>query len=302
MKVVDQSTAPARDEARSAAATSSAPITVAVGPDGSQEAVARGVDEARHTGRRLELVHVCADTDRAQGDSLLRAAGARAHGFEPPALVLHTRPGSTVASELVQAAGRAHVLLLGRRSPGTVQSGASVSEAVASRCDTTVESVPHGWSGGRDHGVVVTGFDATDESRSSLAEAVRLARLHHHTLLVLGAVWGPEHVPGAVARQVEQFRHDATQALQEVGGDAVEVEVAVRPGRPADVLVAASVGADLVVLGRHRPTVSTGSRLGPTAREVLHRVACPVRLVAPVARASTWGRTPATAPVETARS
>jgi hypothetical protein len=54
-------------------------------------------------------------------------------------------------------------------------------------------------------------------------------------------------------------------------------------GSPAQVLIARSAGADLLILGRAYPLKQTASKappaMGPVARACLHDAACPVVLV-----------------------
>ncbi len=62
---------------------------------------------------------------------------------------------------------------------------------------------------------------------------------------------------------------------------AMEADVEVHPGRVIEAVLAASEGADLLVIGRHDPLVPVGSHIGPVARAVLREAACPVLLANP---------------------
>ena len=64
----------------------------------------------------------------------------------------------------------------------------------------------------------------------------------------------------------------------------LEVDVQVRPGRPADVLLETSAGAQLLVVGRHDPLLPIGSHIGPVTRAVLREATCPVLLADPTPR------------------
>jgi nucleotide-binding universal stress UspA family protein len=60
----------------------------------------------------------------------------------------------------------------------------------------------------------------------------------------------------------------------------VEVSLAVLSAPPAEALLEAAQGSDLVVLGRRHHLLPLGSHLGPVTRTLLDRSPCPV-LVTP---------------------
>lgn len=59
----------------------------------------------------------------------------------------------------------------------------------------------------------------------------------------------------------------------------IPCEIAVEHGQATHVLVLASAGARLLVIGRHEPALSIGSHLGPVTRAVLTHARCPVLVV-----------------------
>jgi nucleotide-binding universal stress UspA family protein len=63
--------------------------------------------------------------------------------------------------------------------------------------------------------------------------------------------------------------------------ERVPCSFAVRWGRPADVLVAASERSSLLVVARRDPHLPFGSHLGPVLRRVLREARCPVLVVEP---------------------
>jgi nucleotide-binding universal stress UspA family protein len=62
----------------------------------------------------------------------------------------------------------------------------------------------------------------------------------------------------------------------------VDVWTRVMQGRPADVLVDASEGAELVVVGSRGRGGFRGLLLGSVSRSVMHRAHCPVAVIRPL--------------------
>ena len=85
----------------------------------------------------------------------------------------------------------------------------------------------------------------------------------------------------AIARWAEKFPN-------------VHVRTHVMQGRPADVLVDASEGAELVVVGSRGRGGFRGLLLGSVSRSVLHRAHCPVAVVRPFSDTPTTPATPTT--------
>jgi nucleotide-binding universal stress UspA family protein len=166
----------------------------------------------------------------------------------------------------------------------------SVTNSVAAHAHAPVAAVPAGWRGdSAGTGVVVGALgDAASAAlvaRCALAEGrardarVRLVHAWRFDDCYDGIV-----LDGAVGVQYEEkVRRELTAALAPVLADhpGVPAELVVVHERPADVLVAESVRADLVVLGRHRSTVPWGPHLGSTVRAVLRESVCPVLVVDP---------------------
>ena len=130
--------------------------------------------------------------------------------------------------------------------------------------------------------------DGSDETERAIRHGLGLAAYFNATVQVLYVVDtrlvelftdGPRR---DVLSESTREGHSVTEAVveraEEVGVDAA---AEVREGVPPDVVVeyAAETGADLVAMGTHRRTVTTGAALGSTAERVVERATCPVLTV-----------------------
>ncbi|WP_354638281.1 universal stress protein [Kitasatospora camelliae] len=213
--------------------------------------------------------------------------------------------GEDPADALLAAAEKQDLLVLGSRGLGGFAGllVGSVGLAVAARVsvplvlvradgtdgtDRTDGTDGHqdGSPGGRE---VVVGVDGHHASGAVLdfafAEAARRgARLRAVHGWDLMPVWT---ATGWVPAQVDITAQEAAEqaVLAEALADAraahpdVEVIAETRLGGSARAVVAASAGADLVVVGRHDRHHPLGMRLGPVAHAVIHHSAAPVAVV-----------------------
>ena len=128
---------------------------------------------------------------------------------------------------------------------------------------------------------IVAGVDGSAWSRAALAWAVRQAEL---TGAVVEAVTAWElpatsgldpqlylDYPAAAAKML-------TDAIAEVGSRA-PVHPRVKPGHAADVLVEASAGAELLVVGSRGHGGFMGAWLGSVSLHCLHHAHCPVVVI-----------------------
>ena len=142
---------------------------------------------------------------------------------------------------------------------------------------------------------IVVGVDGSDHSRPVLEWAVREAALRKASLTVL-TVWqeasnqwtGHKEVyPGdqAEADKMRQAAEEATQKVVDAVGAPGPASVTVRAvsGLPAQELVQASNGADLVVVGARGGGGFGRLTLGSVSSQVAHHSAAPV-VVVPVGR------------------
>ncbi|MCW2724869.1 MAG: UspA domain protein [Frankiales bacterium] len=130
---------------------------------------------------------------------------------------------------------------------------------------------------------VLVGVDGSVGAQAALMAAAGFARLAAAELVVL-TVW--ERVPHPVYAPVNAEDSDELTAARErleatleraqeaLAGLAVRSEV--REGHPAQVLLAASAEADLLVLGAHGLGGGGGLPVGGIARDCAGHAACPV--------------------------
>lgn len=283
-----------------------APVLVAVGRDGSDAAVRRGAAVAVRTGRHLLMVHVAAPGPYGErlGHDALALARARARALVAADHIETRMPLGDVVGELAAAAAGCALLVNERRAPGTgLRPSLSVTASLAAASDVPLLSVPAGWVEGTDPGVVTAGIDLAQPQEVALRGAVVAAMLRHATLRVISVTWRPTRSPGLglVDGPSEQTLRDAVlHRVADAGGDECDVAVEIVGGRPEVSLVQASASSALLVLGRHRPWLETGSRLGPVARAVLREASCPVLFTAPeVVHVRSTPPAPHTAPPRT---
>jgi nucleotide-binding universal stress UspA family protein len=221
-------------------------------------------------------------------------AGAGAVGVRVRAV-----PG-LVAEALVEAAADADLLVVGSRGRGEVRS--AVLGSVALHCVTHARGpveVVHAAPAAEASGVVV-GVDGSAESLAALRTAIDEAAWTGAPVRVLAAyevgnLWSDMY---AVTGPEKQRAHDALQervtgAVAEVRA-ALPAEVAARvpavtpevwEGPASDVLVAASEGAELLVVGSRGHGALRGLLLGSVALRCVVHGRCPVLVVHPRRRA-----------------
>lgn len=137
----------------------------------------------------------------------------------------------------------------------------------------------------RDAGRIVAGVDGSPSSKAALRWAVRQARLTGAEVEAVTA-W---HLPSSygvapTADWTADFEGEArkmlTDTLNELGIEPpVTVRATVAEGHPADVLVRAARGADLLVVGSRGHGGFAGSLLGSVSQYCVHHAACPVLVV-----------------------
>ena len=84
--------------------------------------------------------------------------------------------------------------------------------------------------------------------------------------------------------EAEVFRMQSAvvdEVLAEVGETAIEVRRTVLRGRPADSLIAAAAGADMLVVGSRGRGGFRGLLLGSVSQQIAHHGDCPVVIVRP---------------------
>jgi nucleotide-binding universal stress UspA family protein len=260
---------------------------VIVGVDGSEEsltAVEWAADEARLRDTPLRIIHVftwpmlyaplSAPMVGLEIDSLRQAAGqitstaehraqARAPEFPVESTVLD---GSPIPVLLDQAA-HASLAVVGSRGVGAVGTlllgSTGVELAARAACPVVVVR-------GRPHKAqrIVVGVDGSDTSLAALAYAFDEAALRGAELTAIHAVPDPTDTahPGitdAIERYGEHFPD-------------LPVELVTVPAHPAEALINASTGADLLIVGSRGRGGFRGLLLGSVSQAVLHHADCPV--------------------------
>ncbi len=134
---------------------------------------------------------------------------------------------------------------------------------------------------------IVVAIDGSDSSNRAFSKALELARVTSARLIAL-AVEGPLPAYAATIGEVEEVQREkdqfftalAAQARSEAQAAGVPVDVEVRPGHPAELIVRFAIeqDADLIVLG-HKGHFLRDHLLGSTADRVSEHALCPVMIV-----------------------
>jgi nucleotide-binding universal stress UspA family protein len=128
---------------------------------------------------------------------------------------------------------------------------------------------------------IVVGVDGFESSRAALRWAIHQAKLTGAVVEAVTAWQVPAGSRLIPAADLPDYQDDARIILTEAiaGTCMVDPEVEVRPhvveGRAAQVLVDASEGADLLVVGSQGHGLA-GALLGSVGRYCAHYAACPV--------------------------
>ncbi len=282
------------------------PLPLVVGVDGSEHslrAVDWAADEAALHGLPLRLVHaslweryegpalageIDAPAGEVSGEDILRAAALRAR---------RRRAGLDVTTDVVPEEPEYVLLREGRRSSavvvGTRGRGAlagallgSVSLTVATRARCPVVVVPGDIEGraprpGRERVVVGVAAAPTAALRLACEEAAR----RRVPLTAVRAWRSPSHDPlghrlpsgGPEEPHAARAAAELEAALADAPAD-LDLELRTVEGPPGRVLLEASKGAGLLVIGRRDPK-HLGPRPGRVAHRVLQHGDCPVVVV-----------------------
>ena len=140
-------------------------------------------------------------------------------------------------------------------------------------------------------GTVVVGIDGSAGSQEALHFAATEARLRKAKLKLVTA-WALTYVAAPIGMMApiddallpelqENARAVLDQAVKEVLGDTagLEIEKVIAEGSPAQVLVDAAQGADLLVVGTRGHGGFVGLLLGSVSQQIAHHAPCPVVIV-----------------------
>lgn len=147
-------------------------------------------------------------------------------------------------------------------------------------------------------GRIVVGVDGSDSSKAALRWAVHQAELTDSQVEAVIAWQYPPMIGGfgfgPVSAAALNFDEIATKALSDAIAEVVvdsarpvHISTAVIEGHPAQVLLRAGEGADLLVVGSRGHGGFAGALLGSVSQHCVHHAPCPLIIVR--ARASFPG-------------
>lgn len=279
---------------------------VVVGIDGSPasvRALTYAHAEATRAGARLRVVHVLPDLDTFGAPFVVPEADLRRSGEEVVADVLQRAGTAAEDVEVVLRHGRpVHVLVDEAREAVLLVVGAdrqslaarlltgNVTSGVAAGATAPVAVVPETWEGSPGAGApVVVGVEDPRHAFRVVGEACARADLLGTGVVVLHTWQVPAAYEDVIADRVANavWEERARRELEPLVAEwseafpKVPVEVVVRHGQAAHVLVQDSGASAELVLGRPAHGVPLTRHLGATARAVLRSAHCPVRVVPP---------------------
>ena len=138
---------------------------------------------------------------------------------------------------------------------------------------------------------IVVGIDGSDHSRRALEWAAAEAAIRHAPLTVLtvsqvvGGYWGgPVMFPGdpdPAKLALDAAREETDRVLEKLHESARPSSVSVQAvtGLPAEVLLDAADGADLLVVGSRGSGGFKRLLLGSVSTQVTHHARCPVVVI-----------------------
>lgn len=138
---------------------------------------------------------------------------------------------------------------------------------------------------------IVVGVDGSEPSERALAWALEEAQLRKLDVVVVTAVASATTLAWSMTTAVPLVSNEEIEAAQaavteqvttitaQLEGPAPEVTVRALVGSPADVLLDAAEGADLVVVGSRGAGGFSRMVLGSVSSAVVHHAKCPVVVV-----------------------
>ena len=136
---------------------------------------------------------------------------------------------------------------------------------------------------------IVVGVDGSGHSRKALERAANEAAAHGAPLTVLTVHQAVRDVYGSVSHYTEDAgltdkakaaaRAETDEVLAALGSRPASVTVTAVHGLPADELIKASEGADMLVLGRRGMGGFVRLLMGSVSSQVAQHAQCPVLIV-----------------------
>ena len=272
----------------------SAPIVVGHDPHGADDAPLQfGIAAARFTGARLIVVVVQGDRHHdGDGAALARAReqldGAADVGSE--LRVVEHRDAAHGLTGVLEAIA-AGLVVVGATSRGKVGRAVfgSTAERVIHGAPCPVAVVPHGFAGGVPETVGVA-YTASEEGEQALRSGVVLAQAAGATLRVVAVLeeqagtLGPntlgaramQAIPEELASQHHLAHRRAVDAAIAESGGALDSEIELVYGDPAEALLGFTGSLGLLVMGSRAHGPRSAVVLGGVSRRVTAAAQCPV--------------------------
>ncbi|CAL9325872.1 universal stress protein [Streptomyces sp. SudanB182_2057] len=284
------------------------PLVVGVdGSDSSLAAVDWAVDESARHGLPLRLLHASLwenyevtrpsfstvrHAEKVMADHIVASCVERARRRNPELRVSGEAVTEDAVSALLRVGPEAFALVTGSRGRGQVAGMllGSVSLTVAAGAVCPVVVVRGEGPGRRETaGRVVVGVGDAPGGAGAVRFAVREAELRGCALTAVRAWRSPSQEPvdhmliadDAARSREQRAAADLDAALREAVREHPGVDIDLRPveGPAHRVLLDASAGADLIVVGAQRRHGHFGLQLGRVAHTLLHHAPCPVAVV-----------------------
>ncbi|GAB3262352.1 universal stress protein [Nocardioides dilutus] len=289
------------------------PVLIGVGPDShlSEGTIDFAATTATQLGLDVELLHVVPDLasqapatwdvaaqDLAldemvpRGQALLDDAVRRVRDRVAGSQAVHGQLlRGDVIDNLIEQSALAQLVVLEHRDLDRRErwGSGSVTAAVAARAHAPVVSVPASWRPSTRPRPITVAVEDAPRGAAEIWTALGLAAVNDAPVVVLRATYLAPAFEEMLRHQVsheemlvaarDELEHDVD--LPAEIRERVPCTFAVRWGRPADVLVAATQRSSLLVVARRDPVLPFGSHLGPVLRHVLHEAKCPVLVVEP---------------------
>ncbi|MFJ3927052.1 universal stress protein [Streptomyces sp. NPDC090022] len=281
---------------------------VTVGLDGSPESMAAArwaADEAERRKVALRLLHawpmlapeparIPAEIDQNYwANRLVHHAQAELRARHPGLVIVGNLVADDAQSALLKAASESELTVLGSLglTPAESYFLGSVSTAVVARAEqpvVLVRSSARGTAPSPARGGVVVALKLHGPCDDLLAFAFAAAAGRGVPLQAVCGRSLPIHArtPWGVDHEVtKEITDDARQRLGQVlrpwreRFPDVELAEGVRLESPAEAVVRAAEGAELLVVGRRKHRPALAPRLGPVTQAALHHARCPVAVV-----------------------
>jgi nucleotide-binding universal stress UspA family protein len=210
-----------------------------------------------------------------------------------PRLEVSTRRESEAAANLlISLSDSVSMLVVGSHGEGSISGAilASISQTVAAhaRCPVIVVNHRGPAANAEPTNAVVVGISPSPGSQQALRFAFERARERGCSIVAVRS-WGDAGWGSLALTDNDVMIHDWQAAesallddcLSAITGEFSDVAVERRlvGVRAQWALGEAAIGADLLVVGCHRPDDHWFSRLGPVASWLLHRSPCPIAIV-----------------------